>query len=121
MSIQKPQLLRNIILSATVITSLIIVNLGVILIGSQLGFGPEYLFYDIIMILMNLIVALFSLVLFGSIVEYVGREPGVVTIIMAYIIPILLAYYSKLLRDNTHIAIMLLLYLGILAYVLLAE
>jgi len=121
MSVQKPQLLKNIILSATIIISLVIVNIGMILVGSQLGFSPKTLYYDVIMVLLNLVIALFSLILFGSIVEYAGKEPGIITIIVAYSVPALLAYYSELLRDNMHIAITLLLYLGILAYILLAR
>ncbi len=121
MSAQKPQLLRNIILSLTIIISLIIINVGIISVGSQLGFKSSTMYYDVVLALINVFVALFSLILFGSIVEYAGKEPGIFTILLAYIIPALLAYYSELLRDNMHIAIILLLYLGIFVYIFLAK
>ncbi len=96
-------------------------NVGIIYIGSQIGFSPESIYYDVILIILNLLITLFSLILFGSIVEYLGKEPGVFTIIFSYLAPTVLAYYSGLLRDNVHIATIVILYLAILIYILLAR
>ena len=53
--------------------------------------------------------------------EYFNKEPGVITMAIAYVIPAVLAYYSGLFRDNVHTVIIIVLFVLVLAYMLVAS
>jgi len=117
----RPILIRNIIVSLTASIALIVIVSALIFLGNNIGLEQNTLIFDTISGLLIALIAFFLLVFCGSFVEYYGREPGIFTIITSYLIPLVLAYYSGLFRDNTRTAITILLFVIVLLYVLVAK
>ncbi len=117
----KPVLLRNIILSFTIIIALSIVVIALISIGEALGLEKNSIHYDVIMEILIAVILLFSLIFFGSIIEFYGKEPGLLTIFVAYIFPSILAYYAGIFRDNLRTAVTILIFIIIFVYIFISE
>lgn len=117
----KPILVRNIVLSLTFMTALIIISGAIIAFGSAIGLETGTIFMDVVMYFILLTCSLFSLILFGSMVEYFGKEPGLFTMAIAYVFPVIIAYYAELFRDNIHTVITSGVMLLVLLYTLVAE
>ena len=121
MSVSKPILIRTIILSLTIMAALIVINFALITLGSSIGIKLETITFDILALIIVIIVAFLSLIFFGSLVEYMDKEPNLIVAGISYIIPAILAYYSKLFRDNTRILITVILLGLVFLYFLIAE
>jgi len=117
----KPILVRNIITSLTLISALTIINVALIVLGENIGIEQNTITFDIIALILSILIAFFSLIFYGSIMEYFNKEPGVITMAIAYVIPAVLAYYSGLFRDNVHTVIIIVLFVLVLAYMLVAS
>jgi len=121
--VTKFELRRSAFIAFVLMTVILIIAWGIWSTAAQLGIIERgglmyYLLVSVQLALISL-AFLFSMVFFGCIVEYQGKQPGVITLGFAYIPPILYMYAIGMLMRFIYIFMVISMLL--ILYVLYSE
>ena len=116
--VTKFELRRSAFISAVLMIMLLIIAGGIWFTASQYGILKEgELMYKMVVTVQLILITLsfmFSMVFFGCIAEHEGREPGVITLALSYIPPVLymvaIKMFSRLIYFFAVVSVFVVLY-----------
>lgn len=97
---EKQMMVRSISISFSLFIAIAIVTYSIITWGSSINLDPSSLPIKIVLIILTGIHAIFAMVLFGNILEYIGRDVTPLALFLVFIIELIYIYIVGLASNQ---------------------